>query len=339
LSSKDATRPNIGDRSPSGRRELGKSLKPEPEPGRPLIIKERSFIYDILGAAIILLVLIGSLYTYTGNWPPLVVVQSGSMQHSDSRSYLGAIDTGDLVLVKSLGNDDRIVPYVEGKQTDHRTYGSWGDVIVFKPNGDEDRTAIIHRCVVFLVFNSTTYDVYTRQGGSYDVPSMGLYNVRTSFAIPDYEWPENVGDVSIDIDSILSHFRSSDIHPHDGYITKGDDNQIVDQVSPFDSWGDGYLLPVKEDWVIGKSRGELPWFGIIKLKIEGKSDPPENSVRALMIAIVVLVLAPFLIDLAIHLALRSRKKDEPAEPTASKRPSVPPSRRVPAPPPRNRGRA
>jgi signal peptidase I len=315
------------------RRFLARKDEP-PEKARPrAILGERSFVYDLLGAAIILLILIGSLYTYTGNWPPLVVVQSGSMMHSQDKSYIGAIDTGDLVFVKSLGEDERIVPYVEGMKKDHRTYGSWGDVIIFKPNGEEDRTAIIHRSVIFIKFNETTYDPQTMEGGAYDVPALGLTHVSNSFTIDDYEWPKDPkNDLEIDIDRILENFKAIDRKPHDGYITKGDGNLAIDQTVTFP--GNEYLLPVKEDWIIGKSRGELPWFGIIKLKIEGKSDAPQNSVRYLVFAVIFLVVAPFLIDLALHAVLGKTKKvareEEGENERAPKKPSsvrLPPRRR------------
>ena len=301
---------------------------------RRTILGERSFVYDLMGAAIILLILIGSLYTYTGNWPPLVVVQSGSMQHSDTRSYIGTIDTGDLVFVKSLGPKEEIIPYMEGLEKKHRTYDSWGDVIIFRPNGNSDRTAIIHRSVVFIEFNETTFDPTTWQGGAYDVPSMGLYHVSRSFSIKNYEWPKSLtNDLVIDVERIIDNFRTLGMHPHGGYLTKGDDNSAIDQTVPFHNEDPPFLLPVLREWIIGKSRGELPWFGIIKLKIEGKSDPPENSVKLLVIALIALVLTPFLVDLAVHyVQTKLGKIEEPPEET-----SPAPDRRRMRPPPRRGG--
>ena len=42
--------------------------------------------------------LLGSMWLATGMFPPMVVVESGSMKHSEDGS-LGAIDPGDLVLI------------------------------------------------------------------------------------------------------------------------------------------------------------------------------------------------------------------------------------------------
>ena len=52
---------------------------------------------------------------------------------------------------------------------------------------------------------------------------------------------------------------------HSGFITKGDNNPECDQAG-------GLSSPVKITWIIGKARGELPWFGLIKLIF-----PPGNT--------------------------------------------------------------
>ena len=60
-----------------------------------------------------------------------------------------------------------------------------------------------------------------------------------------------------------------------GYITKGDNNDFIDQVSVriFDNstgkyWGSEMIsAPVKEEWVIGKALFSLPLIGYIPLNI------------------------------------------------------------------------
>ena len=80
-------------------------------------------------------------FAYSGNWPPMVVIESGSMEHDNNSLYaepgythLGTIDTGDLVIVKEAGKKD-IVTYLEGKDTGYEKYGDYGDVIVYYKNG------------------------------------------------------------------------------------------------------------------------------------------------------------------------------------------------------------
>ena len=291
---------------------------------------------------IVLLILIGALFTYTGNWPPLVVVQSGSMQHSGDTSSIGVIDTGDLVFVKKLSDDQVPITYVEGFKKDHRTYGSFGDVIIFRPNGNESRTAIIHRAVIWIEFNSSSYNNETRDGGGFNVPSLGLRNVMTTFTIEKYEWPKRPGsrDETVDVRSILNRFKALGMTPHSGFLTKGDDNDHVDQTSSFGGTEPAWIQPVKKEWIIGKSVGELPWFGIIKLKLENNGDSERdihsNSERNLWIALIVIVASPFVIDFGIHLIIRIVKKgkeEETEEEEVPEERARPPMRR---PPPRKK---
>lgn len=282
----------------------------------------RSFLFDIMAAFIVLLLLVGGLYTYTNNWPPLVVVQSGSMQHSDDTSFVGVIDTGDLVFVKKVEEQKDIVPYYDGVEKDHRRYDSYGDVIIFRPNGDEDRTAIIHRAVLYIEFNGTDLDWENESYGGFDLPSLNRANVKEKITIEGYEWPDSVrsSGLTIDLGEILRNFYTYRTEPHGGYITKGDDNPGVDQTSDFYSNDPPWIEPVEQDWVIGKSVGELPWFGIIKLKIEGNDNWPENSMRNLIIAMVILVATPFVLDIGIHMAVRAFKKEEEEPPEPPRRP-------------------
>jgi signal peptidase len=48
-------------------------------------------------------------------------------------------------------------------------------------------------------------------------------------------------------------------HPHGGYLTKGDHNQLYDQGTYYQ--GIGFLEPVKEEWVVGKALFSVPLLG------------------------------------------------------------------------------
>lgn len=50
--------------------------------------------------------------------------------------------------------------------------------------------------------------------------------------------------------------------PHSGYVTKGDNNRDIDQVTTTSR-----LQPVKEEWVIGVARWRIPWVGYISLAV------------------------------------------------------------------------
>ena len=59
-----------------------------------------SWAREALLASGLIATLIAVLVLMTGSWPPMVVIESGSMMHEDEGN-VGAIDPGDLVLVMS----------------------------------------------------------------------------------------------------------------------------------------------------------------------------------------------------------------------------------------------
>ena len=113
-----------------------------------------SVVRDLFLAFIVVLIVLGALMAYCRVWPPVVVVESGSMMH-DAESHIGVIDTGDMVLVRKVNDRSDIVTYPEGEATNYRTYGSYGNVIVFNPNGDLNSTPIIHRAILWIEANDT----------------------------------------------------------------------------------------------------------------------------------------------------------------------------------------
>jgi hypothetical protein len=178
-----------------------------------------------------------------------VNIQSNSMVNSNDDS----IHDGDLLIVEDLDNIKDVTSYVEGVTNGHRKAGSYGDVIVAYYNGEKGKTPIVARAVAYIEFNSTTYDPETRDGGGYDIPFMGLWNVMSTFTIENYEWPKrpNSRDETIDMRSILSRFKALGETPHSGFLTKGDDNDHVDQVSSFGGSEPAWIEPVKEKWILG----------------------------------------------------------------------------------------
>lgn len=248
------------------------------------------------------------MYAYTGLWPPLVVVESDSMMHSeDNTSYIGVIDTGDMVLVKDIDSADDVTTYLQGFVDGHRTYGDYGDVIVYKKQGLDVSTPIIHRAVLYLEVNAPDYDSY-RCAELRDLPddkwalTAGDTWEDITGVITIYDYGYNEAVVTVNVGSILSSFDRGHSVPTSGFITRGDHNRWVDQ-----TYGDN-SAPVDPDWVVGKARGELPWFGLLKLWFTDslKSEAPDNSVRNLWIAIAVIVIVPISIDAV--LTFRIRKK-------------------------------
>lgn len=184
----------------------------------------------------------------------IVQIRSGSMINGESAS----ISDGDLVKMRSVGSLDSVRTYVRGVDEGYRKAGSYGDVIFFKPNGDQEAILIVHRAVVCVYFNSSTYDPTSKTGGGFDVPSLDIYNLDGKMTIEDYEWPKNPTShtLVIDLELILKGFRNKGERPHSGFITKGDSNWKVDQTAVYTD--DGELLePVEVDWIKGKFDDKL----------------------------------------------------------------------------------
>lgn len=284
--------------------------KDKAEPDKP---KERLkpallFLRDAGIAMAFVASILLAMYAYTGLWPPLVVVESDSMMHSDDNiSYLGAIDTGDLVLVKDVDSVGDIETYMEGVSSRHKTYGDFGDVVIYKKYGSDAYTPIIHRAMVYLEWNPDTdgYMCEALQRAPSD---------KWSTSDPDDTWDHltstltitNVGyrsqSVYIDIGRIISDYRGTT--PGDGFVTKGDHNIAIDQ----SQGGTLGSRPVDITWVVGKARGEIPWFGLLKLWFTDSlaSEAPANSVRNLYISLALIIVAPIAAD--VLLTYRIRKK-------------------------------
>lgn len=268
----------------------------------------KSWVRDIAIAVIIMAVLLGAIYAYTGIWPPLVVVESSSMQHSNSVSYVGVIDTGDLVFVQAAPARSDVVTYLEGRASGYSTYGDYGDVIIFRLARDPSATPIIHRAIMYVLPNGSLADVPdlarlpTSQWMGYrnGQPVTSAYGL-SAVTIHGMGWQHNLG-ITFNLAAFVSGFGGQA-----GYITMGDNNAYnrcttldpCNQVPYDESW-----FPSQAD-VIGHARGEIPWFGLIKLLISPASnccyywgDPgaPANSWTALALAIVFLIALPFVIE-------------------------------------------
>jgi signal peptidase len=259
---------------------------------------------DIAIAAVLVALIFGGMFAYTQVWPPVVVVESQSMQHSSSVSYLGAIDTGDLVLVQAVGSKDDVVTWVEGHATGYRTYGDFGDVIIFhRPRGTAGEAPIIHRPILYLVYNATS--------ASYDAPTLRSID-RSWWTATNRTGAVLASPFSITGTIVMNHlgFRGDRTHTisvssllsqnynTDGYVTMGDNNAYT---STFDGWLVAHTL------VIGRARGELPWFGLIKLTVSptstgcchagwGDVAAPRNSWDSLATSLVLIPVGIFLAD-------------------------------------------
>lgn len=288
----------------------------DPSPGepeeRPESLREWVVLLlrDLAVLGLIVAIAFGALFAYAGVWPPMVVVESSSMQHNDAESSIGAIDTGDYVLVQAAPLRGQVVTWAEARLTGYATYGDFGDVIIFWPPGART-TPIIHRALLYLQWNATTDDGWdapdllrlaqgtewtaTRNGSVVSLP----YNINGRITLYHAGFRADLAKTIFV--STLPHVS--------GYITMGDNNAYRPGGGP-----DPWIIP--QESVIGRARGELPWFGLIKLTLapeqdccRGWGDPraPRNSWDALAVTLIGLIVGPLAADFGLSWWLARRK--------------------------------
>ena len=275
-------------------------------------------VREALGVVLVLLVLVTLLFGITGQplrgGYPVVVVTSGSMMHCrnadadgvgpswgsqcDPERYgrVGFIDPGDLIFVRDVDAKEDIEAHGAGGT---QRYGKAGDVVVFRLNGREHQTPIIHRALFWLEAHGD---------GTFSIPELGIS--RTS----------DLGQPAI---TALTRCTLPGNEPggiplkpaSSGFITRGDNNPAADQC--LHGLGTG---PVRMSWILGKARGELPWLGLIKLFVDDLTGKTENFARAggdskVMLAVTIgaLVVVPWGVDLGLR-RRRRRKAAEAGEP-------------------------
>jgi len=195
----------------------------------------RTFLVDVASSALAVLLVGALLFAVSGVWPPMVAIESPSMTPH--------MKTGDLVFVmeeQRFPGDGAVagtgvVTLHSGQDTDYRQFQRPGDVIVYKPDGSESATPIIHRAMFWVEKGENWYDEADRQ-------SIGRYS--------------ECGETT---DEALPTCPA----PHAGFITKGDANGGYDQAQANPLSG-----PVKPEWVVGTAEVRIPKLGCIRLRNE-----------------------------------------------------------------------
>lgn len=185
-------------------------------------------VFDVVSSAGAVVLIAGLLFAISGVWPPLVAIESGSMEPN--------IQTNDLVFVMEQERfagpgsqgDTGIVTARAGTQTEYTTFQGHGDVIVYAPDGNTTMTPIIHRAMFWVQDGERWYD---RANKRY------------------------VGDA--DNCEELANCPADD----SGFVTKGDNNNKYDQVGL-----DPLSGPVRPEWVVGTAKARIPWLGNIRLR-------------------------------------------------------------------------
>ena len=299
----------------------------------------RTLVRELVLAAGMITLLVLAMWAHTGSMPPLVVVESNSMQH-DSDGEIGTIDAGDLILVHSP-DDNRIITFAEATDPESDYYGyeslgMEGDVIIYERNGESDSTPIIHRALFEIsIGESVPADNQDNcEGGvfwnglcitSWSVPGSDQVNVKEINLLFDGVNTGKYACGGVAAQHGSDWFSVENYSPmNPGYITLGDNNDCNDDQGVFEfaqglsSIHSGMIRPVQEDWVIGISGAEIPWLGTVKLMVSGGDSPGVSQVPGLsfvfLIAFVGIVLAaPAVIEPMVNRILRNSPEAIEAE--------------------------
>lgn len=267
----------------------------------PVVNLLRSLAYGSLAGV----VLLASLFALARTWPPVVVVESGSMQHGNETSFVGVVDTGDIVLVQEVSDPEDVVTYVEGRSRGHRTYGDFGDAIIFQR--PTDARAVIHRPLFRLLWNETArgFDVPSllglERGVDWDSNKTTPLGLRAGNSVTLYNATFRGVTLRISFSPFVQEIIATRCVPvNPCYVTLGDNNAPS---------YDQFL--VRHSWVLGRARGEIPWIGLLKLLLDGTygwgdDRVPANSWTLLTVALLLLIGGPLALEV-VHVFRAQRR--------------------------------
>ena len=176
------------------------------------------------------------LFAASGVWPPMVAIESGSMQPNMGVGELVFVMDEERLSPDAAHGDTGVVTYRAGKEVDYRQFADYGDVIIYRPD-NRSGTPVIHRARFWVNEGENWYD-------------------EASAA--------HVGNA--DDCEELNNCPA----PNSGFITKGDNpatNSEYDQVT-------GLSPPVKPSWVVGTAEFGVPGLGYVKLCASGGGPCP-----------------------------------------------------------------
>ena len=90
------------------------------------------------------------LYGVSGIWPPMVAIESGSMEPHMSAGDIVFIVSPTSFTPDNVETKHGVVTHEQGEEIGYESFGDYGDPIVFRPDGSDSRTAIIHRAMFYV---------------------------------------------------------------------------------------------------------------------------------------------------------------------------------------------
>ncbi len=260
----------------------------------------RNFIAVVGVFALVILGGYCALVIHTGFSLPFSSVVSESMQHDNERSEIGAIDTGDIVIVQDKSKAD-IQSYVLGSQTGHSSFGKYGSVIIY--NRSSTQNPVIHRAILWIDYDDLTSTWSSTELKNFD--STKWYCETNEI----YSWSDLRGTLHLTIDEkeVSINLDSLQIK-QSGYLTMGDNpetNKSLDQSAGIIN----HLISMDE--IRSVAIWEIPWLGMFKLEMNGNTHVSHvpNSLPSLVMEIIIIFSILILIDsFSVFRYLSSNKK-------------------------------
>ena len=197
-----------------------------------------SLFLDVLSSLLLVAVIAMAIFVASGVWPPMVAIESGSMEPNMQKGDLVLVTEPDRFAPDESFRDTGIVTRENGSERGHEAFGGAGTVVVYD-SPERYGPPIIHRVHFHVEDGENWYDR----------------------ANEDY--------VAADSCDELSNCPA----PHDGFITKGDNNDRYDQAS-------GIAPPVRQEWITGAARYRVPYLGCARLAFTANSCRTPATVAA-----------------------------------------------------------
>jgi len=208
-----------------------------------------------------------ALFLVSGTWPAVVTIESESM--------VPHMQVGDLVFVVSADRFGDLKSWAVGKEQGYQKYGDYGDVLIYRPNDAPNPPVYIP----FLTkgVHPIIHRAMDRIDAGENIPK--YFNLYRGQATPVRYLPATIQNNSLVLlDGTVVTPENADpengylvetplFTPHPGYITKGDNNLVSDQGGYLSSVQGEVILPVKDEWIVGKALFSIPLIGYLPLNI------------------------------------------------------------------------
>jgi signal peptidase len=96
---------------------------------------------SLVEALVIVAIIISVAYAATGTWHVGFAVESGSMEPN--------MQVGDLIFVQAPHRTN-ITTHETGEKLNYTSFEKYGNVVIYRPNGDSSITPIIHRAMYWI---------------------------------------------------------------------------------------------------------------------------------------------------------------------------------------------